>query len=31
MIVLLVPTIVLLFTAERALKQEYLAAGLGKM
>ncbi len=30
-IVLLVPTIALLFVAERALKQEYLAAGLGKM
>lgn len=30
-IVLLAPTILLLFLAERALKQEYLAAGLGKM
>lgn len=30
-IVLLAPTILFLFLAERALKQEYLAAGLGKM
>jgi len=30
-LVLLVPTIVLLFIAERTLKQEYLAAGFGKV
>jgi hypothetical protein len=31
MMVLLAPTILLMFIAERVLKQEYLAAGFGKV